>query len=113
MWKCKCGLSCRISGPIVERLADAWGRQLRYGDGPVAPDTVEVSAPDAPFTRAFIWDVVLRESEVFANYERMVADDPSAGDARLPDGQTLTQALRSSMDMLAQVTMSLAGPARE
>jgi Region found in RelA / SpoT proteins len=64
---------------IVERLGDRWGRQIRYGEPPVEP-----AAAISGVTRARMWGLVLRMSNVIDSYETQYADFYRAGDTELP-----------------------------
>jgi hypothetical protein len=55
---------------VVERLADTWGREVRYGGNP--PDPARRIAAD--FTRRELWQIVRDLAEVIDDVERGEAE---------------------------------------
>jgi hypothetical protein len=53
---------------VAERLGDAWGRGLRYGDGPDDPERI-VAAGDPPYTRRAVAELLIQISDRVAVHE--------------------------------------------
>ncbi len=71
--RCNCEIQVRTSqqhlwAEVVERLADRWGRQIRYGAGPEDP-TRSVSS----MTRGDFWNAVVRLSDAVHAVEEAAA----------------------------------------
>jgi len=85
--RCNCEIQVRtrqqhLWAEVVERLADRWGRQVRYGGGPEDP-----LRPAASLTRAEFWNQVLSMSDTVHILEELAADQNFGVDAgEAPDG---------------------------
>lgn len=86
--RCLCEIQVRTSqqhlwAEIVERLADRWGRQIRYGGQPDDPYR-EI----ADSTRLEFWNAVIGLSDTVHRIEEVAADQNSGVDAgAAPEGQ--------------------------
>jgi hypothetical protein len=55
---------------FFERLADSWGRQIRYGEAPTDPDVVTPFADGQPTTRSKVVQEALDLSNLIDDLER-------------------------------------------
>lgn len=105
--RCNCEIQVRTSqqhlwAEIVERLADHWGRQIRYGAGPEDPDH-----PVGLSSRADFWDAIVKLSDAVHGLEESAAAQNfwvEAGDA--PEGTErieLDEARRELRKVLADL----------
>lgn len=85
--RCNCEIQVRTAqqhlwAEIVERLADRWGRQIRYGSGPGDPDRAVGDS-----TRQSFWEIVLLMSDTVHGLEEAAADQNFGVDAgEVPEG---------------------------
>jgi hypothetical protein len=56
---------------IVESLGDRWGRGIRYGQPPPAPETVLIKTPSATITRGELWQLVTGLSDAIHALEQL------------------------------------------
>ena len=105
--RCNCEIQIRTSqqhlwAEIVERLADRWGRQIRYGSGPDDP-TRAVGDSD----RLTFWNLVVTMSDTVHGLEEVAANHNFGVDAGLaPDEAVrveLEEARRSMRTVLAEL----------
>jgi hypothetical protein len=95
---------------VFERLADRWGRSIRYGGEPDEPDAVALDGPP-PITRAEVVQFVQQFSDQIDNIERTqvdvldVEDDQAlyVGDQDEPEYQALATDRTESRARLAQL----------
>lgn len=59
---------------FFERLADSWGRQIRYGEAPTDPDVVTPFADGQPTTRSKVVQEALDLSNLIDDLESVEAD---------------------------------------
>jgi ppGpp synthetase/RelA/SpoT-type nucleotidyltranferase len=113
--RCSCEIQVRtvpqhLWAEIVERLADLWGRDIRYGGGPEQPST-----PVGDLTRQDLWKLIRGISDQMHALEEAAADQNvavEAGDA--PAGLQLVdleQARRDTREVLARLRDFLASGA--
>ncbi len=105
--RCSCEIQVRtrtqhLWAEVVERLADQWGRQIRYGGVPDDP-----ARPIADTTRAELWDVVVGMSDTVHRIEEVAADQNFGVDAgEAPEGfdrAEVEEARRAMREVLAEL----------
>jgi ppGpp synthetase/RelA/SpoT-type nucleotidyltranferase len=100
--RCACEIQVRTSqqhlwAEIVERLADRWGRQIRYGGQPDEPGKETGNS-----TRREFWAAVLTVSDVVHGLEEVAADQNFAADAgAAPEGFNRVELNQARLSMRA------------
>jgi hypothetical protein len=89
---------------LFERLADQWGRQMRYGEPPDEPDACPIDGDGA--TRQEIVDSLIELSDVLATFDSLAADSEawatatrSLADNATPEGLAL---LRRAVELAGE-----------
>ncbi|HYO46158.1 MAG TPA: RelA/SpoT domain-containing protein [Gemmatimonadota bacterium] len=113
--RCACEVQVRtipqhLWAEIVERLADLWGRDIRYGGEPDLPET-----PVGEITRKDLWELIRGVSDQMHALEEAAADQNFAvGSGEAPPGLQLVdleQARRDTREVLARLRDFLASGA--
>lgn len=109
--RCSCEIQVRtrtqhLWAEIVERLADRWGRQIRYGGLPE-----DATRPIADTTRTELWEMVVGMSDTVHQIEEFAADQNFGVDAgEAPEGvghAEVEEARRKMREVLAELVESL------
>ena len=101
--RCNCEIQVRTNqqhvwAEIVERLADRWGRQIRYGGGPDDPTRAIGNS-----TRAAFWELVLSMSDTVHGLEEAAANQNfgvEAGESPEELGRVELDEARQSMKLV-------------
>lgn len=64
---------------LMEKLADSWGRRIRYGEPPLAPETPAFRAGARELTRQEVVNTVLVLADLVGRVERLQADQFGVG----------------------------------